>query len=102
MYLKQPKFIAAGLIFASLEVTADAVPMRDFIYLRTGMSEAEVLYRIGPYDHETIAYGYYHNILHKIWYYIPQKGEVSNKEWITEIRFNGDGQVIALDRYKPE
>ena len=102
MRLKQAGFIAATMIFVSLKVVAGAVPMNDFIYLRTGMSEAEVLYRIGPYDHETVAYDYFHNILHKTWYYIPDKGEVGNKKWITEIHFNRDGQVTALDRYKPE
>ena len=102
MHLKHPGFILAVMMFASPKTWADAVQMHDFIYLRTGMSEAEVLYRIGPSDHETVAYDYFHNILHKIWYYIPGKDEASNKKWITEIHFNRDGRITALDRYKPE
>ncbi len=102
MRLRRVGFIATGMIFVCFNVMADAVPMSDFIYLATGMSEAEVLYRIGPYDHETIAYDYYHNVLHKIWYYIPDQSEVGNRKWITEIRFNGHGHVTALNRYKPD
>lgn len=87
------------LFFGSISV-ADSVDMRDYILLSNGMSEAEVLYRLGPYDHETVATGYYNNILHKTWYYIPAPDEDSNRKWITEIRFDGNGRVIARDRYR--
>lgn len=75
--------------------------MSDYIHLSRGMTEAEVLYRVGPPDHETIASDYYNNILNKTWYYIPSKSETSNRSWITEIVFSGNGKVRSLDRYKP-
>lgn len=75
--------------------------MSDYILLSRGMSEAEVLYRVGPPDHETVASDNHHHILKKTWYYIPSQSEVSNRQWITEIVFSGNGKVRSLDRFKP-
>ncbi len=80
---------------------ADSIPMKDFIRLKPGMPEAEVLYRVGLYDHETVATDYFHNVIQKTWYYIPARSEFSNAHWITEIGFDGSGRMIAIDRYKP-
>jgi outer membrane protein assembly factor BamE (lipoprotein component of BamABCDE complex) len=80
---------------------ADSIPMTDFIQLKTGMTEAEVLYRVGVYDHETVATDYFHNVIQKTWYYIPAHSERSNSHWITEIVFDGTGRMISIDRYKP-
>ena len=74
--------------------------MRDYNLLSTGMSEAEILYRLGPYDHETVTYGRFYTIFQKTWYYIPGRDETSNKRWITEIQFNDRGLVTGLDRYR--
>ncbi len=75
---------------------ADMIPMRDFIRLKNGMSEAEVLYRVGAPDHESLFLDYNHNLLHKVWYYIPA-GTASNS-WITEITFDHAGAVQSLER----
>ena len=75
---------------------ADMIPMRDFIRLKNGMSEAEVLYRVGAPDHESLFLDYHHNVLHKVWYYIPA-GTASNA-WITEITFDHAGVVQSLER----
>lgn len=83
-----------------LPVLAESVAMRDYNLLSRGMNEAEVLHRLGPYDHETVAYGHYDRIVARTWYYLPAPHEVSNRQWITEIRFNGNGEVTRLDRYK--
>ena len=88
------------LIFGSVSI-ADSVDMRDYNLISNGMSEAEVLYRLGPYDHETEATGFFNNIQHRTWYYIPRQDEDSNRKWITEIRFDSHGRVTARDRYKP-
>lgn len=82
-------------------VAAESVTMQDYNLLSNGMSEAEVLYRLGPYDYENVAADNYNNIQHKTWYYIPAHDENSNRKWITEIRFDNNGRVIARDRYKP-
>ena len=88
------------LLLIQPAVLADSVSMRDYNLLTNGMSEAEILYRLGPYDHETIAHDYYQNIMHKTWFYIPTQSEVSNRQWITEIKFNSQGVVTQLNRYR--
>lgn len=86
-----------GLFYGSV-TSAEAIDMRDYIRLRNGMSEAEVLYRLGPYDHETVRMDRYDYVLEKTWFYIP--GSNSSNKWITEIRFDSKGHVVDLDRYK--
>ena len=63
------------------------------------MSEAEVLYRVGPPDHETPYYGHHHELTGKIWYYIPD-GDFSG-DWFTEINFGSRGRIRDLRRFKP-
>lgn len=99
--LKNNSLITGVLLLLVPAAFADSVSMQDYNLLSNGMSEAEVLYRLGPYDHETVAVGLYNNVLHKTWYYIPLPDENSNRKWITEIRFDGNGRVITRDRYKP-
>jgi len=83
------------LLYGSM-ASADAIDMRDYIKLRKGMSEAEVLYRIGAPDHETVRTDYHHNILRKSWFFIP--AQKSTDKWITEIEFDSNGRIINLDR----
>ena len=64
----------------------------------TGMSEAEVLYKFGPSDHETIRSDRLDFILSKTWFYIPIKS--STDKWITEIKFDSNGRLIKRDRYR--
>ena len=85
-------------ILLSTNINADMIPMRDFILLKRGMSEAEVLYRIGVYDYESVRTDYHHNVVEKRWYYIPvNKG---SNQWITEIVINHFGEIKSLDRYR--
>ena len=65
------------LLYGSL-ASADAIDMRDYIKLRRGMSEAEVLYRLGSPDHETVRSDYHHNILRKTWFFIPARRVLIN------------------------
>ena len=96
------KYILGCLLMLPCTLTrADSIPMTDYIRLKTGMTEAEVLYRVGLYDHETVATDYFQNIIRKTWYYIPAHSEMSNTKWITEIVFDGAGRIISIDRYKP-
>lgn len=74
------------------------VALPDFNLLSEGMSEAEVLYRLGPYDHETVYTDYYRFPIRKRWAYLPAPGR---RGWITEITFNHSGQVDRIDRYRP-
>lgn len=77
---------------------ADMIAMRDYIYLSRGMSEAEVLYRVGPYDHESRYTDHDHNVVRKVWYYIPARP--TSNSWITEIEFDQNGVIQVLTRYR--
>ena len=72
--------------------------MRDYIMLDRGMSEAEVLYRVGPFDHQTVSSDYHENIVRKVWFYIPTREDTDS--WITEIEFDNSGAVQSLKRYR--
>tara|TARA_B100001250_G_C19049262_1_gene465072 strand:- start:98 stop:394 length:297 start_codon:yes stop_codon:yes gene_type:complete len=94
------KKIMLLLVFSisSTSVVADAIEMRDYITIRTGMSEAEILYKFGPSDHETIRSDRLDFVLSKTWFYIPIRS--SNDKWITEIKFDSNGKLIKRDRYR--
>lgn len=77
---------------------ADMIPMRDYIKLAHGMSEGEVLFRVGPSDHESVYTDYHHNVIRKVWYYLPAR-ETSDS-WITEIEFDQAGVIQSLNRYR--
>jgi len=93
--MKKLLLLLLVLLYGSL-ASADAIDMRDYIKLRKGMSEAEVLYRLGNPDHETVRSDYHHNILRKSWFFIPKQR--SSDKWITEIEFDSRGRIIKLDR----
>ena len=90
------------LLFLSQNVIADAIPMSDFRMLRRGMNEAEILYRVGVYDHETVRTDFFNNVLDRTWYYIPSKSQPTHQRWITEISFDFRGRVRRIDRYRPQ
>jgi outer membrane protein assembly factor BamE (lipoprotein component of BamABCDE complex) len=83
------------LLYGSV-ASADEIDMRDYIKLSKGMSEAEVLYRLGSPDHETIKSDYHRNVLRKTWFFIPLSQ--NRGKWITEIEFDSNGRIINLDR----
>ena len=62
------------------------------------MSEAEVLYRVGSYDYESVQTDYFNNILRKTWYYIPS--DSGSDKWITEIVIDKTGRISSMDRYR--
>lgn len=76
---------------------ADTMAMRDYHLLDIGMSQAEVEYRVGPPDRESVLDGGLYGVTKTIWYYIP-KGP---NGWITEITFDANGRIKDKKRYKP-
>ena len=76
--------------------SADEIDMRDYIKLRKGMSEAEVLYRVGPPDHETSRTDFFHDVVRRTWFFIPS--QQGSGKWISEIEFDASGRIINLDR----
>jgi hypothetical protein len=90
------------MLMLATGAAAAEVDFRDYIGLNEGMTEAEVLYRLGPCDHETFLddfpVGFHHLPLRKRWAYLPPRGQSG---WITEITFNAAGRVSSLERYPP-
>ena len=82
-------------IFSCLTYSA-GIEMRDYMTIRTGMSEGEVLYKFGNPDHETTRSDRLDFTLSKTWYYIPE--QASHNKWITEIKFDSNGKVIKRER----
>jgi hypothetical protein len=95
--VKKTILLLLTLLYGSL-ASADAIDMRDYILLKNDITEAEVLYKFGVYDHEAINSDYRHYILSKTWFYIPEKN--NRNKWITEFKFNGNGKLISKDRYR--
>lgn len=90
--------LLTALVFLPIRGGADMIPMRDYNLLTRGMSEAEVLYRVGTYDHQSVYSDYHNNIMRKVWYYIPERER--SDAWITEIEFDHNGIVQSLQRYR--
>ncbi len=86
------------LVLMPLNSAADMIPMRQFILLSNDMTEAEVLYRVGRYDYESVYSDGHHGLIRKVWYYIPNRH--SSNAWITEIVFNKLGRIKAIERYR--
>lgn len=78
--------------------SAEAIDMRDYILLKNEITEAEVLYKFGEPDHESVNSDYHHYIISKTWSYIPKQNDFN--KWITEFRFNGNGKLVSKDRYR--
>ena len=78
----------------TLALQAGAVSLRDYGRLRLGMSEAEVLTRIGEPDRERIINNDF--TYQMIWYYIPD-GSYSGA-WTTTIFFDANGRIKKLER----
>lgn len=95
--MKKPILLLLVLLYGSL-ASADAINMRDYSLLRTTITEAGILYKFGVPDHETSRSDYHHNVLNKIWFYIPRKNEFN--KWITEFKFNSNGKLISKNRYR--
>jgi hypothetical protein len=100
MRLSYRLLIAAVLLHAGATWTPAApIEFRDYMHLRHGMTEAQVLMRVGPPDYERELYGYYGGIFGRIWYYLPE--EYPTREYITEIHFDALGHIRRLERYRP-
>ncbi len=96
LFLKLPAFVLMlGLLPPS--VSADSLSMRDYHLLDIGMSQAEVEYRVGPPDRESVLGDGIHGPTRIIWYYIPDAAN----GWISEIIFDSHGRIRDLKRYKP-
>ena len=76
---------------------ADHVDFSDYRMLKRGMSEAQVVSRIGEPDRETVI----DNALpyKKIWYYLPDGGY--SWQFITIITIDANGRVSRIERERP-
>jgi hypothetical protein len=110
---------ALWVLLSTSTVQARELDMREYITLRTGMNQAEVLYRLGPPDFQNTCYdcgGFIVNNAFgpyfpygyspvqplapmEVWYYIPN--EYSPRGWISEVIFDRTGRVFRLRRNRP-
>jgi hypothetical protein len=76
-------------------VSADQVDLREFGLISVGMSEAEVLVRLGPPDHESFEGFSPAHLLIKSYFYFSEAWR--HQDITTVIRFEG-GRVIHKER----
>jgi len=76
-------------------VVAGQVDLRDFGLIQRGMSEAEVLVRLGPPDHESFEGFSSNKLLLKSYFYFSEPGRYQNIT--TVITFKG-GRVVRKER----
>lgn len=76
-------------------VAAGQVDLVDFGLIERGMSEAEVLVRLGPPDHESFEGFSPHNLLIKSYFYFSEPGRL--QDITTVITFKG-GRVVRKER----
>ena len=89
--------VATFLLSLSSQAMGKAIPFSDFRLLDRGMSEAEVLLRVGPPDRETVINNFF--VYKKIWYYIPD-GHYSG-DYLTKLNFDIHDNVSSIERIKP-
>jgi len=89
--------LASALSGVVVPAVADPVDFSDYRMLKRGMSEAQILSRIGEPDRETVI----DNALSykKIWYYLPD-GSYS-WQFITIITIDANGRVSRIERERP-
>lgn len=85
------------LLGLSPATLAEAIPFDDYIFLKEGMSEGEVLLRVGPPDFVSVVDNFY--LQRRIWYYLPD-GNYSGDR-LTELTFDVRGKVIQIERSNP-
>lgn len=84
---------------SGLMASGKEIDLRDYALLREGMSEAEVYYRLGPCDYESVYSDYHHVVIRRVCSYLPDPQ--TSTGWITEITFDSRGRVQKLDRFRP-
>jgi hypothetical protein len=96
--MKKGLFFITMYLLAALvsPVAADQVDLLDFGMIQRGMSEAEVLVRLGPPDHESLEGFSTSNLLIKSYFYFSEPGRYQNIT--TVIKFKG-GRVVMKERF---
>lgn len=89
--------LIAFLLGLSPQARANAIPFNDYIFLREGMSQAEVLLRVGPPDFVSVVNTFF--IYTAIWYYLPDPSYSGTR--LTELTFDFRGKVIDIERKNP-
>ncbi|MFB0507635.1 MAG: hypothetical protein ACETWT_12970 [Thermodesulfobacteriota bacterium] len=91
-------FLPIACIVAMLASPAAAgqVDLREFGLIQRGMSEAEVLVRLGPPDHESFEGFTPNNLLLKSYFYFSEPDR--HQEITTVIKFKG-GRVVRKERF---
>jgi hypothetical protein len=88
--------IACLISLVAFPVAAGQVDLREFGLIQRGMSEAEVLVRLGPPDHESFEGFTPNNLLLKSYFYFSEPDR--HQEITTLIKFKG-GRVVRKERF---
>ncbi len=91
-----PFMITCLTAVLAFSVTAGQVDLREFGLIQRGMSEAEVLVRLGPPDHESFEGFSSNDLLIKSYFYFSEPGRYQNIT--TVIKFKG-GRVVHKERF---
>jgi len=89
--------LAGGLLLAVANATAAPIDFSDYRLLERGMSEAEVLMRVGEPDRKFATEG--GQVGSTAWHYLPGDGD--SWQFITIITIGSDGRVTGLERQNP-
>ena len=87
--------IMAFLLLIAASAWAGQVDLLDFGHIENGMTEAEVLLRLGPPDRESFDGYTFENALTKSFYYFSEPERYQNI--LTVIKFVG-GRVVRKER----
>ncbi len=96
--MKRSSLLTITCLIAVLasSVAAGQVDLREFGLIQRGMSEAEVLVRLGPPDHESFEGFSPNDLLIKSYFYFSEPGRYQNIT--TVIKFKG-GRVVHKERF---
>ena len=95
--MKKAVFLVAFCLTAALvePVLGGQIDLVDFGLIKRGMSEAEILVRLGPPDYESVEGVFPNKLLIKSYFYFSEPGR--HQDITTVIKFEG-GRVIRKER----
>lgn len=88
------KSLLLALLLGLTALTAYAADTRERKFIREGMTEADVLVKIGKPDSESVDSGGGAKVVEKRWIYLPASGD---EQTLTTITLRG-GKVVEVTR----
>lgn len=86
--------VLAAVLLSTLSIPSLAADALERKFIDKGMTESEVLLKIGPPDNESEISGGGAKVVEKVWTYFPHEDD---KQTMTTITIRG-GRVVAVER----